>query len=82
MASVIDPKPRELLKKSLFTADVGIQTESIMIEAVPASTVAPSRVDIHEDQESTLSAEDLASILKWSKDISSDINLSSGRFSL
>ena len=32
----------------------------------------------HDDQESTLSASDLAAILKWSKDISSDINLSSG----
>ena len=35
-------------------------------------------IDTHEDQESTLSASDLASILKWSKDISSDINLASG----
>lgn len=36
--------------------------------------------DAHEDdsEESSLSAADLASILKWSKDISSDINLSSG----
>lgn len=35
-------------------------------------------MDVQDDQESTLSAADLASILKWSKDISSDINLSSG----
>jgi len=34
-------------------------------------------MDTQDDQESTLSASDLASILKWSKDISSDINLSS-----
>ena len=36
--------------------------------------------DTYEDQESTLSASDLASILKWSKDISSDINLASGEW--
>jgi hypothetical protein len=38
------------------------------------------RMDTHDDQESTLSASDLASILKWSKDISSDINLASGEW--
>jgi hypothetical protein len=36
------------------------------------------KTDAHDDQESTLRAADLASILKWSEDISSDINLSSG----
>ncbi|KAK0481591.1 hypothetical protein IW261DRAFT_1550690 [Armillaria novae-zelandiae] len=39
----------------------------------PAST----KTAMSDEQESTLSASDLASILKWSKDISSDINLSS-----
>jgi hypothetical protein len=37
-----------------------------------------TNVDIEDEQETTLRASDLAAILKWSKDISSDINLSSG----
>ncbi len=78
MTSITGTKPQQSLKRSLFTVDIGIQTE------VPTSGVADSeqwgvnKADLHEDQESSLSASDLASILKWSKDISSDINLSSG----
>ncbi|KAF9473185.1 hypothetical protein BDN70DRAFT_997771 [Pholiota conissans] len=64
------------LKKALFSSDAAVQTETL----VPLNLDAPSvvsKADGHDDQESTLSATDLASILKWSKDISSDINLSS-----
>lgn len=66
------------LKKATFSSDVAIQTEALPLN-LNASLIL-SRVDGHDDQESTLSAADLASILKWSKDISSDINLSSGLF--
>jgi hypothetical protein len=68
------------LKKAIFSSDVAIQTE-----ALPLNSNAPlilGRANGQDDQESTLSATDLASILKWSKDISSDINLSSGLFYL
>lgn len=80
MTSIAGEKPQQSLKKSLFTVDIGVQTE------VPTSGVASSeqyetnKADSYEDQESSLTASDLASILKWSKDISSDINLSSGMF--
>jgi len=65
------------LKKPIFSSDVAVQTEAMAISFDSASYVN-DKTDVHDDQESTLSATDLASILKWSKDISSDINLSSG----
>lgn len=78
MTSVVGAKPQQSLKKSLFTADVAIQTEAPVGDVAGFPQVETSKVDPHGDQESSLSAADLASILKWSKDISSDINLSSG----
>ncbi|RDB29051.1 Peroxide stress-activated histidine kinase mak2 [Hypsizygus marmoreus] len=66
------------LKRPIFSSDVGVQTESVATAVSQMDSLyEPQRVDMQEDQESTLSASDLASILKWSKDISSDINLSS-----
>ncbi|KAF9454975.1 dual-domain HisK/Mak2 protein kinase [Macrolepiota fuliginosa MF-IS2] len=65
------------LKKSLFTADIGVQTETQTGGIVEFSQAEAGKIESHEDQESSLCASDLASILKWSKDISSDINLSS-----
>jgi hypothetical protein len=61
----------------VFSSDVSVQTETVAI-----TFHSPTRID-HElnhidDQESALTAADLAAILKWSKDISSDINLSAG----
>ncbi|KAF9015434.1 dual-domain HisK/Mak2 protein kinase [Cyathus striatus] len=64
------------LKRPIFSSDVAVQTE---MTAVGTNSL-PSQMARHnspDDQESTLSAADLAAILKWSKDISSDINLSS-----
>lgn len=68
-------KSQHPLKRPLFSSDVGVQTEVIAGEA--GSPRHTYNMDVQDDQESTLSAADLASILKWSKDISSDINLSS-----
>ncbi|GLB36534.1 putative GAF domain containing protein [Lyophyllum shimeji] len=67
------------LKRSLFTSDAAVQTEYLAQAVVEESShlYDSHKMDTHDDQESTLSASDLASILKWSKDISSDINLSS-----
>ena len=50
-----------------------------MVNLNASATPNGHRVESNDDQESALSAADLGSILKWSKDISSDINLSSGK---
>lgn len=66
------------IKRSIFS-DSAVQTEDVGVGADLQGHVQERiKADMHEDQESTLSASDLASILKWSKDISSDINLASG----
>ncbi len=57
--------------------DVAVQTESVTVDD-PNFPYGQTNTTMSDEQESTLSASDLASILKWSKDISSDINLSSG----
>jgi hypothetical protein len=66
------------LKRAIFSSDVAVQTEAVILNPI-APPSNGHRVESN-DQESALSAADLASILKWSKDISSDINLSSGKF--
>lgn len=66
------------LKRAIISCDVAVQTETLSMTPSSPRDVHDVRVDSHDDQESTLSATDLASILKWSKDISRDINLSSG----
>ncbi|KAF8349828.1 hypothetical protein F5887DRAFT_942564 [Amanita rubescens] len=73
LAGYKSPPP---LKRLLFTSDIAVQTESMSDLESPGQSY-PVKVDSAEDQESTLSASDLASILKWSKEISSDINLPS-----
>ncbi|KAF8912937.1 dual-domain HisK/Mak2 protein kinase [Gymnopilus junonius] len=65
------------LKRPLFSSDVAIQTDAVSLGVDSSSYHFDGKPDNQDDQESTLSAADLASILKWSKDISSDINLSS-----
>jgi hypothetical protein len=68
------------MKRPIFSSDTAVQTEKIGAGIGSQVQVLQSnKMAIHEDQESTLSASDLASILKWSKDISSDINLASGK---
>jgi hypothetical protein len=69
------------LKRPIFALDVAIQTDAVaaVSEAQTATLYDGIKHDIDDEiEESTLSASDLASILKWSKEISSDINLSSG----
>lgn len=68
---------QNLLKKPIFSLDVAVQTEAAVSFDSTSYAIGKMGTDAHDDQESTLSATDLASILKWSKDISSDINLSS-----
>ncbi|KAF5355680.1 hypothetical protein D9756_004007 [Leucocoprinus leucothites] len=77
MTSIVGTKLQQSLKKSPFTSDVGIQTEVPLGEIVGVSEIVKCKVELRGDTEPSLSASDLASILKWSTDISSDINLSS-----
>ncbi|KAF8973859.1 dual-domain HisK/Mak2 protein kinase [Flammula alnicola] len=76
LTSASGGRPQYSLKKAIFSSDVAVQTEVVTLNFDSTSSIL-GKTDGHDDQESTLSAADLASILKWSKDISSDINLSS-----
>jgi hypothetical protein len=82
----VDTGARYPLKRPIFTSDVAIQTETYIggfsSQSEHTSIYGQAKTDMSEEQEmATLSAADLASILKWSKIISSDINLSSGAIS-
>lgn len=62
----------------MFKREVAVQTDSSYL-GNPQASFEGMKIDVtDEDDIGSLSASDLASILKWSKDISSDINLSSG----
>ncbi|KDR85277.1 hypothetical protein GALMADRAFT_218372 [Galerina marginata CBS 339.88] len=65
------------LKRPIFSSDVAIQTETVSLNFDTFPYNLSGKANRQDDQESALSAADLASILKWSQDISSDINLSS-----
>ncbi|KAG5723159.1 Peroxide stress-activated histidine kinase mak2 [Termitomyces sp. T112] len=65
------------LRRPVLLTEVGIQTSiDLQTSIAPAQVNQVLKPDAkgHED---TLNADDLAAILRWSKDISSDINLSS-----
>ena len=81
--SAICSKPTEPLKRHIFTSDVGIQTEtSVSGTRVDAGSsyedAEPARSE--EDEVRTLSAPQLAAVLRWSKEISKHIQLFSGTF--
>ena len=67
------------LKRHIFSADVAVQTDSVVITSQQTFGGSFERTSLdasEEEQISSLTAADLASILKWSKEISGDINLS------
>ncbi|KAK7029643.1 Chk1 protein kinase [Paramarasmius palmivorus] len=72
--SVLGNVSQHTLKRPGFQCDVAVQTENIHMGT---STYDTSKMDTSDDQETSLRASHLAAILRWSKDISSDINLSS-----
>lgn len=78
LTSMVDSRP---MKRNTFTSSVGVQTEMAMI-TVPASEqstqYAGSLLMPEEDDLGMLPASDLSNVLKWSKDIASEIHLSSG----
>jgi hypothetical protein len=80
MTSLIGSRARPPPRRQAFTADVATQTEALAVDPSSQMQVHSATIDLHEDHDTVLSASDLASILKWSKDISSDINLSSGNW--
>lgn len=78
LTSLIGARAHQNFKHSIISQSVAVQTEVMAIDSATQSQVFSSKVDdVNEGQETRLTAADLASILKWSKDISSDINLSS-----
>lgn len=79
--SVIGSTNQHFLKRNIFSADVAVQTDSVAIGIDPRHAMAEETVkdSASEDSSVHLGASELSSILRWSKDISSDINLSSGQ---
>ena len=75
-------RSRYPLKRPVFSSDVSVQTETVSISFHPPTRIETNKLGNLDDQESALTAADLAAILKWSKDISSDINLSAGNLFL
>ena len=75
-------RSRYPLKRPVFSSDVSVQTETVSITFHSPTRIESNKLGHLDDQESALTAADLAAILKWSKDISSDINLSAGNLLL
>lgn len=80
MTCVVGPTIQNTLKRNIFTSDVAVQTESVLFGfgAQPQALDEFQKLEASDDDEFQLASSDLSAILKWSKDISSDINLSSG----
>ncbi|KAI8983351.1 histidine kinase [Trametes punicea] len=80
LSSLLETRAQPVpLKRHIFSADVAVQTENVVLTAQPSAPGTFERTSLEateEEQISTLTAADLASILKWSKEISGDINLS------
>ena len=78
--SVVGPTAPYTLKRNIFTCDVAVQTEHSALKVEPLDQMTSNfpKFDGADEPEYRLSAAELSSILKWSKIISIDINLSSG----
>lgn len=83
MSTLLDDRSQLALKRHIFSTDAAVQTDMAMIstssppladEDLFSQTAKTSPTD--EDVINKLTAADLASILKWSREISRDINLS------
>ncbi|CAA7259981.1 unnamed protein product [Cyclocybe aegerita] len=76
LTSLSGARSQHPLKRAIFSSDVAVQTEAVALN-FSSPHYGHDKGESQSDQETTLGAKDLASILKWSQDISSDINLSS-----
>ncbi|EKM60729.1 uncharacterized protein PHACADRAFT_155836 [Phanerochaete carnosa HHB-10118-sp] len=83
MSTLLDNRSPLSLKRHIFSTDAAVQTDTVMVSTNPPlvddedifpQTIKTSSTD--EDVINKLTAADLASILKWSREISRDINLS------
>lgn len=82
LTSVVGTTSDQMLKKTIFTSDVAVQTDALVmgpVTSVLGSTEDPMKDFNYDEEAFQLTSSDLAAILRWSKDISSDINLSSGK---
>ncbi len=81
LSSTVEDTASQSFKRSPFTSDVAVQTDNVLsFAARPVVVEDYVKDDVVEDDDLQLSSTDLTSILKWSKEISSDINLSSGEY--
>ena len=80
LTTVVGISSQTPLKKTIFTSDVGVQTDTLIRgpDSSLGTTEDPMTEFNYEEEAFQLTSSDLAAILRWSKDISSDINLSSG----
>ena len=81
LSSALTTSPQDTLKRHIFTADVGVQTESSTTSSHIGSQIAYEDAPLEESEEDearSLPASDLAAVLKWSKDISRNIHLFAG----
>lgn len=78
LSSRLDNRSQLSLKRHIFSSEVAVQTDSVIVSTShsPDNYHRSKSGSTEEDQISSLTAADLGSILKWSKEISSDINLS------
>ncbi|TFY83386.1 hypothetical protein EWM64_g624 [Hericium alpestre] len=76
--------PQETLKRHIFSTDVGVQTENSVMMGISVHPAQPMAYyaseeekpdESEEDEMTSLPASDLASVLKWSKEIATDIHL-------
>ncbi|KAI5123720.1 hypothetical protein M0805_000314 [Coniferiporia weirii] len=76
LKSVIGAR-EEPRKESIFSSDVGVQTENTIMDITIQPTLIddPGNTEGHGGTLTQLASSDLLAILKWSSDISSDMNL-------
>jgi GAF domain-containing protein len=75
--------PQESLMRQIFTSDVGVQTDANPLSsgAQMRVTYEDTKMEENEDEEAkSLPATELASVLKWSKEISRHMQLLPGRY--
>ncbi|KAI0700426.1 histidine kinase [Cytidiella melzeri] len=83
LSSLVAERTSLPFKRHIFSSDVAVQTDAVIVDSSPGSTAdddsfMPGNAmnSTEEDVVTKLSSADLASILRWSKEISRDINLS------
>lgn len=68
-----------ILKRNIFTAEVAVQTDNIFPSIPSENTIEDDAIKDSTDDFDSLTAEDLAAVLRWNRAIAGDINLSSGK---